>query len=112
MAFAADELLLLLLLTEVLVILGMKFCNEFVDVATAGAVENNESTPPINPPHTTDVNPFVSVSVLSMVGEFKLEDKGVELAIQVLADDEPLRLNIIPGQQQKHINFIFFFVFN
>ncbi|KNC21596.1 hypothetical protein FF38_07671 [Lucilia cuprina] len=103
MVVAAEELLLLLLLLLWLGLLQF-FGKTFVEFATAGAEENNDNTPPIN--ICSEFKTFVSLIVFVKVVEVTGDDKGLELLLakQVLADDEVLRLNIIPGQQQKHIN--------
>lgn len=126
----AEEELLVLLVLVVLVMLLMfvfvsflcwlEFWLEFADVETADAEENNDNTPPIKK-HNLLLIVVVDV-VIAVSSMFKVEfSDDVKLAnvvlllqlgeggsavevIQVLTDDEVLKFNIIPGQQQKHIN--------
>ena len=124
----AEELLLLLLVLVFVLLLVFAFVSfrcwlefwlEFADVvATAGAEENNDNTPPIKKHNLLLIVDIFVVAVSSAfesefsddveqanVVLFELgEDDGTVEVIQVLPDDEVLKFNRMPGQQQKHIN--------
>lgn len=121
----AEELLLLLPLVFVVLLVfvyvsflcWLEFWLEFADVATAGAEENNDNTPPIKKHNLLFiVDIVVAVASSAFKSEFsddveqfnvvlfELGEGGTVEVIQVLPDDEVLKFNIMPGQQQKHIN--------
>ena len=120
----AEELLLLLILVFVVLLVfvfvsflcWLEFWLEFADVTTAGAEENNDNTPPIKKHNLLFVVDIVVVVPSAFEWEFsddveqanvvlfELGEDGTVEVIQVLPDDEVLKFNRMPGQQQKHIN--------